>query len=89
LQTIAYFLNRVPSKFIDKISYEIWNDKRPNLLYLLRIWGCHAYVKYIVFEKLWAKPDNCKFVGYLKEFVGYYFYHPIEQKVFVSTFLEK
>jgi hypothetical protein len=35
---------------------------------------------------------NCKFVGYPKEYVGYYFYHFVGQKMFVSkyaSFLEK
>jgi hypothetical protein len=47
---------------------------------------------YIIFENLEVKSDNCKFVGYLKEYVGYYFYHHIEQKMFVSkytTFIKK
>jgi len=36
--------------------------------------------------------NKYKFVGYLKQTAEYYFYHSIEQKVFVSkhtTFLEK
>ena len=39
-----------------------------------------------------ARADKCLFVGYPKEGRGYQFYHPTEQKVFVSrhaTFLEK
>ena len=42
--------------------------------------------------KLGAMLNNCKFVEYIKEFIGYYFYHLVEQKMFVSkyaTFLEK
>jgi hypothetical protein len=49
-------------------------------------------MKRIVFKNLRVGLNNCKFVGYLKESIGYYFYHPIEYKVFVSeyvTFLEK
>ena len=43
-------------------------------------------------DKLGAKSDKCLFVGYPKETIGYYFYNPLEQKVFVSKhviFLEK
>ena len=43
-------------------------------------------------DKLDAKSDRCLFVGYPKEIMGYYFYNPLEQKVFVSrnaVFLEK
>ena len=43
-------------------------------------------------DKLGAKSDKCLFVGYPKEIIEYYFYNPLEQKVFVSKhaiFLEK
>ena len=43
-------------------------------------------------DKLEAKSDKCLFVGYPKKTIGYYFYNPLEQKVFVSKhaiFLEK
>ena len=43
-------------------------------------------------DKLDAKSDKCLFVGYPKETQGYYFYHTLEQKVFVlkhAVFLEK
>ena len=53
---------------------------------------CPAYVKRVVSDKLEAKSDKCYFVGYPKETMGYYFYHLLEQKVFVSKhaiFLEK
>ena len=43
-------------------------------------------MKHIVFKKLRAKSDKCKFIGYPKESIRYYFYHPIEQRVFVSKY---
>jgi len=49
-------------------------------------------VKHIVSENLEVKSDNCKFMRYSKESVGYYFYHPVKQNVFVlryATFLDK
>jgi len=52
---------------------------------------CDAYVKHIVSEKLGAKSYKNKFVWYLKNFIGYYLYYPIEKK-YVSkyaTFLER
>ena len=58
----------------------------------MKVWGCPAYVKRIMSDKLDAKSDKCLFVGYPKETWGYYFYHTLEQKVFVSrhaVFLEK
>jgi hypothetical protein len=49
-------------------------------------------MKRIISKKLRDKSDNCKFVRYAKELFRYYFYHPVEKKVFISkyvTFLEK
>ena len=49
-------------------------------------------MKHIISKKLGAKLDNYKSKKYLKESIIYYFYHLIEQKVFVSkyvTFLKK
>jgi hypothetical protein len=43
-------------------------------------------------DKLGARYEKYRFVGYPKESLGYYFYSSVEQKVFVSrhaTFLEK
>ena len=71
--------------------YELWNGKRPSLKYL-KIWGCYAYVKNNFGHKLSARANKCRFVGYLKEGIGYIFYNTMEQKVFVSwraTFLEQ
>ncbi|KAJ8749917.1 hypothetical protein K2173_013832 [Erythroxylum novogranatense] len=54
--------------------------------------GCDAYIKRAMSDKLEAKSDKCMFVGYPKESFGYQFYHPLEQKVFVSRhaiFLER
>ena len=49
-------------------------------------------MKHIESDKFRAKSDKCLFVGYPKETKGYYFYHPSNQKVFVSrhaTFIKK
>ena len=58
----------------------------------MKVWGCLAYVKIILSEKLKAKYDKCLFVGYPKETMGYQFYNSFKQKVFISkhvVFLEK
>jgi hypothetical protein len=39
LETAAFTLNRVPSKSVEKIPYEIWTGKRPSLSFL-KVWGC-------------------------------------------------
>ena len=38
LETAAFTLNRVPSKAVEKTTYEIWIGKRPSLSYL-KVWG--------------------------------------------------
>ncbi|KAJ9564285.1 hypothetical protein OSB04_000251 [Centaurea solstitialis] len=91
LETAAHILNRVPTKSVEKTPYELWKGKKPNISFL-KIWGCEVYVKRPTSEKLKPKSDKCFFVGYPKTTVGYYFYNPEENKVFVARngkFLEE
>ena len=91
LKIACYILNKMLSKSVDKILYEIWTGCKPVLSHL-RVWGCPAYVKRLKTDKLRPKFDRCLFVGYPKETKGYYFYLTVEQKVFVSSravFLKK
>ena len=91
LETVVYILNRVPSKSVEVIPYEIWTNKKPYLSYM-KIWGCPAFVKRTISYKLEARSDKCLFVGYPKETRGYQFYSTLEQRLFVSkhvVFLEK
>jgi hypothetical protein len=56
------------------------------------IWGCPAYIRKHNPDKLETRSEKCIFIGYPKEGVGHYFWHPQEQKVFVAkhaVFLEK
>ena len=58
----------------------------------MKIWGCPAYVKWTISNKLEAKSDKCLFEGYPKETMRYQFYNTLEQMLFVSkhaVFLEK
>ena len=73
------------------MPYEIWIGCKPVLSHL-RVWGCPAYVKHLITDKLGPRSDKCYFIGYPKETKGYNFYLADEQKVFVSLkaiFLEK
>jgi hypothetical protein len=91
LETTAFTLNRVPTKFVERTPYEIWIGKHPRLS-LLNVWRCEAYVKCLMSEKLTPKSDECFFVGYPREIKGYYFYNKAEGKVFVASngiFMEK
>jgi hypothetical protein len=91
LETAAFILNRAPTKSMETTPYELWNGKKPKLSFL-RVWGCEAYVKKLKPDKLESKAEKCIFVGYIRQTLGYTFYHPAEGKTFVAktrVFLEK
>jgi hypothetical protein len=91
LETAVFTLNRVPTMSVERTSYEIWTGKRPGLCFL-KIWGCEAYVKHLMSEKLTQKSDKCFFMRYLRETKRYYFYYKAEGKVFDArngVFMEK
>ncbi|KAJ9557211.1 hypothetical protein OSB04_011825, partial [Centaurea solstitialis] len=74
-----------------RLRMKYWIGKKPKLSFL-KIWGCEVYVKRTTSEKLKPKSDKCIFVGYPKNSLGYYFYNPSENKVFVARngeFLEE
>ncbi|GKA00942.1 retrovirus-related pol polyprotein from transposon TNT 1-94 [Tanacetum coccineum] len=81
LESTAHIINMVPTKMVDKTSYEIWNGKAPNLSYL-KVSGCEALVKRDTPDKLKPKTVKCIFIGYPKETMGYYFYNLHENKIF-------
>ncbi|KAL8099909.1 hypothetical protein AgCh_032243 [Apium graveolens] len=91
LETAAYTLNRVSTKSVQKIPYEIWIEKCHSMSFM-KVWGCEAFVKCLASDKLGPKSDKCYFVGYPEETKGYNFYYPTENKVFVArtaVFLER
>ncbi|GJR39037.1 retrotransposon protein, putative, ty1-copia subclass [Tanacetum coccineum] len=68
---------------VKRTPYEIWRGKAPKLSYL-NLWGCEALVKQDTPDKLDPRSIKCIFVGYPKETMGYYFYYPPENKIFVA-----
>src|SRR3954463_6187026 len=91
LETAAFTLNRAPSKSVETTPYELWFGAEPKLSFL-KVWGCEAYVKKLMPDKLEPKAEKCVFIGYPKKTIGYTFYHRTEGKVFVAkngSFLEK
>ncbi|GJW21831.1 retrovirus-related pol polyprotein from transposon TNT 1-94 [Tanacetum coccineum] len=83
LKFAVRILNMVPTKKVERTPYEIWHGKAPKLSYL-RVWGCEALVKRDTPDKLDSKSIKYIFVGYPKETIGYYFYYPLKNKIFVS-----
>jgi hypothetical protein len=91
LKTAMFILNRVPTKFVDRTPYVIWTGKYPELSFL-KVWGCEAYVKRLMSDKLTPKSDKCFFMEYPRETQKYYFYNKVEGKVFIThncVFIEK
>ncbi|KAI3723657.1 hypothetical protein L2E82_35412 [Cichorium intybus] len=72
LQTAARLLNMAPTKKVDKTPYEIWHGRVPSLSYLKDK------------GKIKSRSIKCIFVGYPKDCLGYYFYNPKENKIFIS-----
>ncbi|GJW40171.1 retrotransposon protein, putative, ty1-copia subclass [Tanacetum coccineum] len=86
LETVACILNMVPTKKVEKTSYEVWHGQAPMMSYL-KVWGCEALVKRDTLtkpDKLELRSIKCIFVGYPNETMGYSFYNPPENKVLVA-----
>jgi hypothetical protein len=91
LETATFILNRVPTKSVERTPYEIWTGKHSGLTFL-KVWGCEAYVKCLMSDKLTPKSGKCFFVGYPRKIKEYYFYNKADGNVFVAhngIFMEK
>ena len=51
LETVAFMLNRAPSKYVETTPYELWFGKKPKLSFL-KVWSCDAYIKKLQPDKL-------------------------------------
>ncbi|GJZ27623.1 retrotransposon protein, putative, ty1-copia subclass [Tanacetum coccineum] len=87
LESATGILNMVPTKKVDKIPYELWYGKVPNLSYL-KVWGCDVLVKRDTPDKLQQRYVKCIFEGYSKKTMGYYFYFQPENKIVVAMYTE-
>ncbi|GKB58478.1 retrotransposon protein, putative, ty1-copia subclass [Tanacetum coccineum] len=87
LESVTRILNMVPTKKVERRPYEIWHRKAPKLSYL-RVWGYEALVKRDTPNKFDPRSIKCVFVGYPKEIMGYYFYYPPKNKIFVARNVE-
>ena len=83
LETAARVLNILPRKSVASTPYEIWKWKKPDFSYF-RVWGCPAHVKKYDTDKLESRIELCRFVGYPRKTIEYYFYRPEEQSIFFA-----
>ncbi|CAL9015427.1 unnamed protein product [Prunus brigantina] len=86
LKTANYILNRVPTKSVNAIPYEVWVKRKPSLNHL-RVWGCKAEAKLYnpMEKKLDSRTTSGYFVGYPERTKGYRFYCPQNTTRFVET----
>ena len=67
VNTFCYILNRILfRKILNKISYELWKDKKQNILYF-RAFGCKCFIlnnNKDNLRKFDAKDDEGNFLGY-------------------------
>ncbi|RDY00724.1 hypothetical protein CR513_16055, partial [Mucuna pruriens] len=83
LKITVHILNRVPTKVVNKTSYELWTGKKPSINHF-HIWGCPAEARpYRPHErKLDSRIVSCYFVGYAECSWGYKFYGPTSRSFF-------
>jgi hypothetical protein len=86
LKTAVHILNRVASKSVSKILYEMWTDRKLTLNYL-HVWGCPAEAKLFnpSIGKLDPKTVSCHFIGYPDKSKGFHFYCPDRYIKIVET----
>jgi hypothetical protein len=77
LKTSVYILNRVPTKDVPKMPFELWKGWKPSLRHM-RVWGCPSEVRnYNPQEKkLDPRTISGYFIGYAERSKGYRFYCP-------------
>jgi hypothetical protein len=77
LKTVVHILNRVPSKLVPKIPYDLWTDRKLTLNYL-HVWGCSAEAKLFnpSIGKLDPKIMSCHFIDYPDKLKEFHFYCP-------------
>jgi hypothetical protein len=77
LNTVAYILNRVPTKAVSKTPFELFKGRKLSLHHI-RVWGCLSEVRiYNPREKkLDPRTISGHFIGYAEKSKGYRFYCP-------------
>ena len=77
LKTTMYILNRVPTKVVPKMPFELFKGWKPSLRHI-HIWGCPFEVRIYNLQNKKLNPRTISgyFIGYAKKSKGYRFYCP-------------
>lgn len=83
--TATYLQNRLPSRSLQKIPYELWWERKPELGHI-RVFGSEAFVHIpdVKRSKLEGKARKMKMIGYSMNHKGYRFLDPETETVIVS-----
>ena len=75
LKTVVCLLNRVPSKTVAKIPYELWTEKSPSIGITYLGLSSRSLAIYIPYEKkLDSRTFSYLFEGYSERFRDFRFY---------------
>ena len=77
LKMRVYILNRVPTKVVPKMPFELWTVLKTSLRHM-RVWGCASKVGIYnpQEKKLDVRTISRYFIGYVERSKGYRFYCP-------------
>ena len=77
LKMAVYILNRVPTKAVPKMPFELWIGWKLSLRHM-RVWGCPSEVRIYNPREKKLDPRNISgyFIGYVERSKGYRFYCP-------------
>lgn len=83
--TVAYLINRSPTRGHGKTPEEVWTGVQPDLSHL-RVFGCKALMHVPKkFRKKWdPKSTEMIFVGYCENTKGYRLIHPTTRRLTIS-----
>ena len=86
LKMTAYIINRVPTKVVSKMPFELFKGWKPSLRHM-HVWGCPSEVKIYnpQEKKLDPRTISGYFVGYGEKSKGYRFYCPHHSLRFVES----
>ena len=85
VMTANHLQNRLPTVVSESTPYEKWNDRKPNLNYILRF-GCTAYAAILAEkkQKLDNKAKQLRLVGYEEGTKGYSLLDTMTARIYIS-----
>lgn len=85
VSTVAYLINRSPTRGHGKTPEEIWTGVKPDLSHL-KVFGCKAmmHVPKRFRRKFDSKSTEMIFVGYCENTKGYRLIHPVTRRLTIS-----